>query len=136
MSEPALRSQSRDVIQKGSKSFALASFFFNEEHRYGAWLLYSWCRFCDDAVDSVRGEEQRRALLKLEENTRACFLGLGPTDHPWAGFQLLVRKYDVPQLYALDLLRGMRMDVEGFVYRTRAELLDYCYCVAGTVGLM
>jgi 15-cis-phytoene synthase len=36
----------------------------------------------------------------------------------------------------LDMLRGMKMDVEKKRFQTLDELLDYCYCVAGTVGLM
>ena len=38
-------------IRKGSKSFAVASRLFGQEMREDAWMLYAWCRHCDDVVD-------------------------------------------------------------------------------------
>ena len=40
-----------DAIQHGSKSFRAASRLFDRETRERAWLLYCWCRHCDDVCD-------------------------------------------------------------------------------------
>ena len=47
-----------------------------------------------------------------------------------------MKTYSIPEVYALDLLEGMKMDLEGRKYSTIEELEIYCYHVASTVGLM
>lgn len=137
MTEKDLISFSKQQIQKGSKSFAMASFFFKEQERAAAWLLYSWCRYVDDLIDKAPSKtEALKALRALEEQTKLCFTNETPDSSPMRGMQIVVRQFSIPLKYPLDMLRGMRMDVEGFTYNTLAELEDYCYCVAGTVGLM
>lgn len=128
----------RAQIRAGSKSFAFASFFFSKREREGAWLLYSWCRACDDRID--RAADRAAALAALAELERDTLRAAGgdPTlaDPVFRGLAVVMREFHIPSKYPLDLLRGMRMDVEGREYRTLAELEEYCYCVAGVVGLM
>ncbi len=129
--------QTRSDIMKGSKSFSLASFFFDEEARVGAWQLYSWCRHCDDQIDLAK--DANEALSRLQElklQTHSVFQLEQQSTHPWNAFQTMVVKHRVPMTYAQDLLRGMQWDVEGAHIQSEADLIDYCYCVAGTVGLM
>ena len=67
-----LVTQARDSIAKGSRSFALASRLFAPETRERAWLLYSWCRKCDDIAD---GQDHGGALTKVEDPAeRLAFL--------------------------------------------------------------
>ena len=47
----ALVAAARASIARGSKSFAAASLLFDPETRARAWLLYAWCRRCDDIAD-------------------------------------------------------------------------------------
>ena len=51
MDRAALVDHARDSIARGSKSFALASKLFDPPTRERAWLLYAWCRKCDDLAD-------------------------------------------------------------------------------------
>lgn len=129
---------SRRQIQEGSKSFSLASFFFTPRERAGAWLLYSWCRYCDDEIDQAKDKAEALARLEqLEAGTREAFKSDKPLFNPrFEGLRRVAQDFQIPLKYPLDLLRGMRMDVEGWVYETEEELEDYCYCVAGVVGLM
>jgi len=46
-----LVAEAEAVIQAGSKSFRLASRLFDRTTRQRAWLLYAWCRHCDDLSD-------------------------------------------------------------------------------------
>ena len=39
------------IIAEGSKSFRFASQLFDQPTREKSWLLYSWCRACDDITD-------------------------------------------------------------------------------------
>lgn len=163
ISEEDLVKLSREQIEKGSKSFNFASFFFNEKERHGAWLLYSWCRFCDDEIDRApnaaaalsameRLERETRRLLRVEidssiqgeqsslpkESTALSDqTSLSPAGQTaFYGLGLVVKEFGIPTKYPLDLLRGFRMDVESREFETLAELDEYCYCVAGVVGLM
>ncbi|MGZ3250572.1 MAG: squalene/phytoene synthase family protein, partial [Croceibacterium sp.] len=55
----------RQSIARGSKSFALASRLFDKPTREKAWLLYAWCRRCDDIADG----QDHGGTLKLDEAT-------------------------------------------------------------------
>lgn len=127
----------KQTIQQGSKSFAMASFFFSEEEKEAAWKLYSWCRYCDDEIDNALSVEDSQQRLKVLFDKTS---NLGATNNDpnfqFAGMNDIVQKYQIPMKYPLDLLRGMEMDVTGRTYHTLEELEDYCYCVASTVGLM
>jgi phytoene synthase len=39
------------IIERGSKSFAAAAKLFDPVTRDKAFLLYAWCRHCDDRID-------------------------------------------------------------------------------------
>ena len=48
----------------------------------------------------------------------------------------MLRDYSMARGPFDDMLDGMRMDVVKTRYQNFEELERYCYCVAGTVGLM
>jgi phytoene synthase len=137
--------QSRAVIERGSKSFAAAARLFDPETRAGAYLLYAWCRHCDDQTDDQRlgfagsrldEAEARSRLDRLEAATRRALAG-EPTDDPiFAGLQRVASYHRIPESDAVAHLAGFRMDVEGRRYDTVADTLEYCYHVAGVVGVM
>lgn len=133
-------------IQKGSKSFALASMFFDQSTRQDVWQLYSWCRFIDDIADGDLDTITKKNILQVIKK-RIIDLQLGAIqseqslieilEHPaQKAFEFIVQKYDLNTQYALDLIRGMEWDLEFRPIRDQDDLEDYCYCVAGTVGLM
>ena len=132
-----LVSQSKQDITKGSKSFSLASLFFSRQQKEAAWLLYAWCRYCDDVIDhsTAPAEAQENTKMLIAE-TQKCYSGASLNEHPWSGLNQIIHQYKIPQKYPLDLLRGFKIDADGQKIKTIDDLLDYCYCVAGTVGLM
>lgn len=124
-------------IRKGSKTFALASLFFRDEQKIGAWRLYSWCRFVDDEIDFAPDTDgARRKLRALRTETEAAFRHCPSVREPMHDLAQLSQSVGLPSRYAIDLLDGMDMDVRNCRYHDIEELLRYCYCVAGTVGLM
>lgn len=134
-------------IAKGSKSFAGAAKLFDVETRASAFMLYAWCRHCDDEIDGQvlgyarqdRRRPPREVLVELREKTLAATAGKA-TEPIYIGLQRVVEKHKIPAAHALELIRGMEMDVEmetaGRRYRTRDDVLEYCYHVAGCVGVM
>ncbi|WP_304639377.1 phytoene/squalene synthase family protein [Pseudomonas sp.] len=141
----ALAEHATQTIRAGSKSFAAASRLFEPDTRRSAVLLYAWCRHCDDVIDGQllgmerRSEIQRPAselLAELEASTHRAFAGKPVSEPAFAAFQEVVLKHRIPQRYALDHLRGFAMDVEGRQYQRIEDTLEYCYHVAGVVGVM
>ncbi len=136
---------SQSVIARGSKSFAAAARLFDAETRNNAYMLYAWCRYCDDRIDgqelgfgqrSPEPEEQRRRLDALRAETRAAMAG-EPTDDPiFIAFQRVYRDCGLPARYPLELLDGFEMDVARRRFESLEDTLSYCYHVAGTVGAM
>lgn len=132
-------------IEKGSKSFRTASKLFGPQMREDAWLLYAWCRRCDDEIDGQQYgfgateldlPERRRRLERLERLTRAALAGQPMDDPDFEAFQRVALRHELEARWPLTLLEGFAMDVEGRRYRTIEDTLDYCFGVAGVVGVM
>lgn len=139
----ALVAHARDSIALGSKSFALASKLFDPVTRERAWLLYSWCRACDDIAD---GQNHGGALQRVENPEERLAYLRNMTERALAGEQtgvpafdalaLVVAECNIPHQWPRDLIQGFAMDAASFSPRSEADLLSYCYHVAGVVGLM
>jgi phytoene synthase len=141
---------SRISIRQGSKSFAAAARLFDPSVREDAYMLYAWCRHCDDQIDgqilghgSVGLDPKLAAakLAELEDKTRRALAGQrlddrGGEDQAFAAFRRVAERHTIPSRLPLELLEGFRMDVEGRTYETLDDVLLYAYRVAGVVGEM
>ncbi|HEX8470971.1 MAG TPA: phytoene/squalene synthase family protein [Brevundimonas sp.] len=141
----AVLAASKESIVKGSKSFRSASRLFDPAVREDAWLLYAWCRRCDDEIDGqdhgfgheeLSEDEQKRRLEGLYRQTRRALAGERMDDQTFAAFQRVALRHRLPERWPLDLLDGFAMDVEHREYRTLDDVMAYCWHVAGVVGVM
>ena len=139
----ALVEAARESIAKGSKSFALASRLFDRQTRERAWLLYSWCRACDDLADGQdHGGEMSAVsdphirLAHIRDMTERALRGETTGDPAFDALGLVVAECNIPHSWPRDLVHGFAMDADGFSPRTTQDMLTYCYHVAGVVGLM
>ena len=57
-------------------------------------------------------------------------------DPIFAGLQRVAAETEMPHRYPLEHLDGFSMDVEGREYQTLQDTVEYCYHVAGVVGVM
>lgn len=140
-----LSKSSQSIIARGSKSFAHASRLLPPALRPSVHMLYAWCRHCDDVIDGQElghsighqpsYDEQLRSLDTLERDTAKALDGEA-TSGVFAGLGFVFDRHHIDRRYPSQLLSGLRMDVEGRSYERIEDLLEYCYCVAGTVGLM
>jgi 15-cis-phytoene synthase len=126
----ALVAHARESITKGSRSFAMASKLFDTRTRERAWLLYSWCRTCDDIADGQnhggplsKVEDPQERLTYLTQMTERALAGEVTDDPAFDAMGLVVRECQIPHAWPRDLIAGFAM-------------LRYCYHVAGVVGLM
>lgn len=126
--------RARAITRRASRSFYAASHVLDAETRQAAYAVYAFCRAVDDAVDAaptLQAAQQAIAALRMD---LACVYDGIPTPH--RAFADTVRRYRIPKAYFDDLLRGVEMDLTVTRFADFAELRDYCYCVASTVGLV
>ena len=101
-------------------------------------VFYAFCRQVDDLADEpgLPFEERRLGLRRWRE--ALCEGGAKRPDEPvLAGAlrEVLFRR-QVPMEWAVEVVLGCEMDLEGVQYRTWEELRRYCYRVASAVGLV
>ncbi|WP_258042859.1 phytoene/squalene synthase family protein [Sphingomonas sp. NBWT7] len=139
----ALVIAARDSIVRGSRSFATASKLFDAATRERAWLLYAWCRACDDIVDGqdhghgashVADAETRVAIIR--ERTAAALAGRVVGDMPFDALRVVAAETRLPPRFAHDLIDGFELDAAEWRPRSANDLYRYCYHVAGAVGCM
>jgi len=143
MSDPIVE-RSRRMIEQGSKSFAGAARLLPPRTRRHVYMLYAWCRYCDDQIDSQElgfgapgdATSGAQVLARLEDLTRRALAGETMQDPVFVALQRVTRAHDIPHHHPLELLRGFAMDVDGRRFPQLEDTLEYCYHVAGVVGLM
>jgi phytoene synthase len=116
-----------------SRSFYRASIFLPSEKRQAVRALYAFCRVTDDIVD-CSGCNAPQALSEWRHSALAAE---PPIDQlvasAWADAR---QRYHIPQRLAEQLIDGVARDLDQTRYATFAELTEYAYGVASTVGLM
>jgi phytoene synthase len=143
MDRPALVAHARDTIARGSKSFAAASRLFDPQTRERVWLLYAWCRACDDLADDQElggklGDQAGAAdrLATIRTLTARALAG-EPTGNPaFDALGVVARETGLTTRMAEDVIEGFALDTADWLPRSEADLLRYCYHVAGAVGVM
>jgi len=139
----ALVEAARESIARGSKSFAAASKLFDAATRERVWLLYAWCRACDDlADDQDHGGAlgaQAGAAERLEQIRRLTARALGgdATGHfAFDALGVVAAECGINAVHTGDVIAGFALDAAGWRPRTELDMLGYCYHVAGAVGVL
>ena len=143
LDRPALVAASGEIISKGSKSFRSASRLFDTTTRERSWLLYAWCRACDDLTDGQTLGHDAQApadpaagQARIEALTKAALEGRSTGETPFDALGLVAAEVAIPSRTIDDHLTGFALDAKGWTPANEAEMLAYCYYVAGAVGSM
>ena len=126
----------REIANEHSKTFYFASLFLAPEKRRAIWAVYAFCRICDDIADSSAPAAERLAAIDDWQARLYAVYDGQPNHEVTVAFADAVSRFEIPMQPALQLLRGARNDVTVRRYSTYEELLEYCYLVASTVGLL
>jgi squalene synthase HpnC/squalene synthase HpnD len=141
------------IARAARSNFYYAFYLLPKPKRDGLAALYAFMRLIDDVADE--GDDlaaKRRGLAKwraeLDEAVTGldqCFDGnaaipLWGERSPGAAQVLpaladTIHRYKMPTRYLHDLISGAEMDLTVQTYPTFDRLREYCYRVAGTVGL-
>lgn len=133
----------RASIMRGSKSFAAASRLFDPATRERVWLLYAWCRACDDLADAQDhgGElgdlpDAQARLGVIRDLTDRALAGEETGNPSFDALGLLASETGITREMADDVVAGFALDAEEWRPRSEADMLRYCFHVAGAVGVM
>jgi squalene synthase HpnC len=146
-------SQCHRIAKEAHSSFYPAFFLLPKPKRDGIVALYAFMRMIDDVSDEgadlaskQRGLAQWRAALDEAITGKSqAFDGNAVKPLP-TGFlkgerEVLpalvdtIERYKMPPRYLHDLISGAEMDLTIQTYPSFERLKEYCYRVAGTVGL-
>ena len=125
------------VARAARSNFYYAFYLLPRPKRDALAALYAFMRLVDDVADE--GDDvaaKQRGLARWRAMLDAALVGDGP-----AGNAVLpaladtMRRYKIPARYLHDLISGAEMDLTVRTYPTFDRLREYCYRVAGTVGL-
>ncbi|MBA3328139.1 MAG: phytoene/squalene synthase family protein [Solirubrobacterales bacterium] len=130
-SDDVLLTEARATTRRVGRTFALASRLLPRGLRDDVYRLYLVFRTLDDLVDT--GDPRASERLALLE----AWCSGGAAEGREAGVLASVcARHDLPRAAVADFCRGMRDDLDGGAIATEAELDEYCYRVAGTVGVV
>jgi 15-cis-phytoene synthase len=120
-------------LKTHGRSFHWARRLLGEVHADRATRLYAFCREIDDIADEAESSEVARArLLQILDAIER-----GQVKEPWLlEAMLLCRESRIASWVPAELVRGVLWDLDAGQIQDEAELLAYCFRVAGTVGIM
>ena len=125
-----------DMLRRSGSSFALPIRLLPAEKRRGTTALYAFCRRADDIVDDAGAAHAARTALDAFESALRSALAGGTVDDPVIRAVVdTARRFAIPVEHLIEILAGVRMDLDQHAYETFAELEEYCRRVASAVGL-
>lgn len=130
-SPAALLAEAKATHRAIGRTFWLASRLLPKQIRDDVHLLYLVLRTLDDVVDDRRAEAD--AVVGAVE---AWAVGGAPTSREARILAAIEARHGIERQVVADFCAGMRDDLSRRVIQTEAELDEYCYRVAGTVGLL
>jgi squalene synthase HpnC len=124
------------IARSAHSSFYLAFYGLRKEKRNGLCALYAFMRLVDNVSDGPGDiESKRRGLARwralLDESVAGCTEG----HRILPALADTIARFEIPTRYFHDLILGAEMDLTVTSYATFDRLSEYCYRVAGTVGL-
>lgn len=126
--------RARKITRENAKTFYFCSKLLPRDERYASYAVYAMCRISDDTVDI---HSQGAPTLKgVEAKLNSAYSYGNPNEPLLAAFKKTINTYAIPREYFDELIKGMYIDLEKSQYSNLEELYDYCYKVAGIVGLI
>lgn len=125
--------ESEKILKYHGKTFYFAQRFLGRKSGYAVARLYRFCRYVDDLADESSDKEKAEDKLN---NIRLQLIEKQASDPLVQDFIELADDWQINLSNANDLVEGVISDLGIVALQSQSELLQYCYRVAGTVGLM
>ena len=126
----------RQITRREAKNFYFAFLTLPRAQRASFYVAYTFCRYCDDAVDREGPLDAKLSrLAELRGQLGRCYEGQ-TQGAVFLALADVVRKHGIPQEYFLEILAGVESDLSKDRYDNFDELRQYCYQVGSAVGLV
>lgn len=123
------------AAQSGS-SFYYSFLFLPVERRRAITALYAFCREVDDTVDDCTDESVARSKLMWWRKEVAAMLAGNPSHPVTQALQPHLLTYGLEGKHLQAIIDGMEMDLNQTRYLDYPGLKQYCWHVAGVVGIL
>jgi squalene synthase HpnC/squalene synthase HpnD len=124
------------VAREARSSFYLAFFGLPRAKRDALCALYAFMRLVDDVSDEPGDlESKHRGLAQWRAKLDEAVGGDTDSHLILPALADTMARFEIPTRYFHDLISGAGMDLTVASYATFDRLSEYCYRVAGTVGL-
>jgi squalene synthase HpnC len=124
------------ITREARSSFYLAFFGLRKPKRNALCALYAFMRLIDDVSDEPGDLESKRRGLARWRGMLDEAAAWNTKSHPiLPALADTISRFGIPTRYFHDLILGAEMDLTIDSYATFDRLSEYCYRVAGTVGL-
>jgi squalene synthase HpnC len=124
------------IARASKSSFYLAFFGLPRPKRNALCALYAFMRLVDDVSDEPGGLDAKRSgLARWRALLDEAVAGRTGAHAILPALADTIVRYQMPSRYFHDLILGAEMDLTVKSYATFDRLSEYCYRVAGTVGL-
>ena len=125
------------IIKQYSKSFYYAFSKLPKEKANAVFAIYAFCRLADNCVDSSGTRKEKLQALNTLEYELSLFEEGREMNHPlWRALRNVFQRYNMQIEPFHNQLFGQRMDLNFKTPKTLADLEEYSFYVAGSVGLM
>src|SRR5580700_3063337 len=129
--------QAAEAARTGSHGFSLATRFFPLDLRRAAHAVYWFCYYTRRLATQAVNPEQARADLDRWAWMVAAGLRGELARHPVLDVFLdTVDHRAIPHELPLEMIEGVRIDVDQMRYSSFSQLRSHCHRVTGTVALM
>lgn len=122
-----------NIIKNSSKSFYKAFSKLPKDKSEAIYAVYAFCRIIDDIIDI---KKDKKCLEKFERDFINFKDGKNIEEPMWRALRVVFNKYEMSYKPFQDMIKGQYMDLDFKQPSTQENLEEYCYYVAGTVGLM
>ncbi len=132
-------SKCEEVTRLRARNFHYGLRLTPPDRRWAMYAVYAWMRQADDLADEAgvdRAERERR-MHAFRTDTDAAFAGSPDASQPtMLAIAEAVRRFNLQPDEFHDMLAGQWGDLDAARFDTWEELRDFCYRVAGTVGIV
>jgi phytoene synthase len=124
--------EARTITRRAGRTFALACRLLPRAVRDDVYLLYRVFRTLDDLVDDRHPDARDRV------EAVAAWARRHPREmtSEVTVLEALATRHPLPRTAFAEFCAGMRQDLARATFATEAEVDEYCYRVAGTVGVV
>lgn len=121
------------VAKARAKNFYYSFLVLPKRKRLAMCAVYAFMRECDDLSDEAGAT--RVALDDWRDQLDRVLDG-GEAEHSiWPAFRDTVEQFRIPRSYLYDMIEGVTSDLSFRQPQSFQDLYQYCYRVAGVVGL-